>query len=132
MDPQAGTRKTPRTWDGRLSPALLAWRKTTSRLTKEPACQHFTSNTPLPTSIPGALRSGASPSSGGSPGYASSASSGPVGDLNYVVIDLEFDTTSEAESFLGFLQANVWSSSANAPALIGTPRAKILELAAGQ
>ena len=56
----------------------------------------------------------------------------PVGDPNYVVIDLDFDTTSEAESFLGFLQANVWSSSANAPALIGTPQAKILELAAIQ
>jgi hypothetical protein len=56
----------------------------------------------------------------------------PVGDPNYVVIDLDFDTSSEAESFLGFLQANVWSSSANAPALIGTPQAKILELAAGQ
>ena len=54
----------------------------------------------------------------------------PVGDPNYVVIDLDFDTTSEAESFLGFLQANVWSSSANAPALIGTPQAKILEPAA--
>jgi hypothetical protein len=56
----------------------------------------------------------------------------PVGDPNYVVIDLDFDTTSEAESFLGFLQANVWSSSTNAPALIGTPQAKILELAAKQ
>ena len=56
----------------------------------------------------------------------------PVGDPNYVVIDLDFDTTSEAESFLGFLQANVWSSSANAPALIGTPQAKILEPAARQ
>lgn len=56
----------------------------------------------------------------------------PVGDPNYVVIDLDFDTTSEAEGFLGFLQANVWSSSANSPALIGTPQAKILELAATQ
>ena len=37
-----------------------------------------------------------------------------------------------AESFLGFLQANVWSSSVNAPALIGTPQAKILELATRQ
>ena len=56
----------------------------------------------------------------------------PVGDPHYVVIDLDFDTTSEAESFLGFLQANVWSSSASAPALIGSPQAKILELAATQ
>jgi len=53
----------------------------------------------------------------------------PVDDPNYVVIDLDFDTTSEAESFLGFLRANVWSSSDNAPALIGTPQTKILEIA---
>jgi hypothetical protein len=56
----------------------------------------------------------------------------PVGDPGYVVIDLDFDTTIEAESFLSFLQANVWSSSVNAPALIGTPQARILEPAAGQ
>jgi len=51
----------------------------------------------------------------------------PVDDANYVIIDLDFDTTSEAESFLGFLQANVWSSSDNSPALAGTPQTRILE-----
>jgi hypothetical protein len=56
----------------------------------------------------------------------------PVSDPNYVVIDLDFDTTSEAESFLGFLRANVWSSREDAPALVGTPQAKILEIAATQ
>jgi hypothetical protein len=56
----------------------------------------------------------------------------PVSDPSYVVIDLDFDTTSEAESFLGFLRANVWSSRDNAPALVGTPQAKILEIAATQ
>jgi len=56
----------------------------------------------------------------------------PVGDPHYVVIDLDFDTTSEAESFLGFLRANVWSSSDNAPALVGPPQAKVLEIAATQ
>jgi hypothetical protein len=56
----------------------------------------------------------------------------PVSDPNYVVIDLDFDTTSEAESFLGLLRANVWSSRDNAPALVGTPQAKILEIAATQ
>jgi hypothetical protein len=53
----------------------------------------------------------------------------PVDDPAYVVIDLDFDTTSQAEIFLGFLQANVWSSPGNAPALVGTPRTRILELA---
>jgi hypothetical protein len=56
----------------------------------------------------------------------------PVSDPHYVVIDLDFDTVSEAESFLGFLRVNVWSSSDNAPALVGTPQAKILEIAATQ
>jgi hypothetical protein len=51
----------------------------------------------------------------------------PVDDPKYVVIDLDFDTTGEAENFLGFLRANVWSSSGNAPALIGTPQTRILE-----
>ena len=52
----------------------------------------------------------------------------PVGDPRYVVIDLDFDTVSAAERFLGFLQANVWSSSENAPALAGTPQARILDV----
>jgi hypothetical protein len=53
----------------------------------------------------------------------------PVGDPKYVIIDLDFDSADEAAGFLGFLQANVWSSPGNAPALIGTPQTRILELA---
>jgi hypothetical protein len=53
----------------------------------------------------------------------------PVDDPAYVVIDLDFDTTSQAQSFLRFLQSNVWSSPGEAPALIGTPQTRILELA---
>ena len=53
----------------------------------------------------------------------------PLNDPGYVVIDLDFDTASQAESLLGFLQANVWPSPDNAPALIGTPHTRILELA---
>jgi hypothetical protein len=52
----------------------------------------------------------------------------PVNDPAYVVIDLDFDTASQAANFLGFLQANVWRSPGNAPALIGTPQTRILEL----
>jgi hypothetical protein len=52
----------------------------------------------------------------------------PLNDPAYVVIDLDFNTASQAENLLGFLQANVWSSSGNAPALIGTPQTRILEL----
>jgi hypothetical protein len=53
----------------------------------------------------------------------------PVDDSAYVVIDLDFDTTSQAQNFLGFLRANVWSTPTNAPALVGTPQTRILELA---
>ncbi|MFJ6610501.1 hypothetical protein ACIQPT_09485 [Streptomyces sp. NPDC091289] len=51
----------------------------------------------------------------------------PVDDPRYVVVDLDFETVTEAEKFLGFLRTKVWSSSENAPALVGTPQTKILE-----
>lgn len=50
----------------------------------------------------------------------------PVDDPHYVVIDLDFDTVEEARGFLELLRTKVWSSSANAPALVGTPRTSIL------
>ncbi len=56
----------------------------------------------------------------------------PVDDPKYVVIDLDFATTGEAERFLTFLQERVWSSPENAPALAGLPQTKILEPAADQ
>lgn len=56
----------------------------------------------------------------------------PVDDPAYVVIDLDFDTTGEAQKFLQFLQQQVWPSRENAPALIGTPHTKILESADNQ
>lgn len=54
----------------------------------------------------------------------------PVDDPNYVVLDLDFDTPDDAGRFLGFLEANVWSSAKNAPALVGAPQTKILQEAA--
>jgi hypothetical protein len=56
----------------------------------------------------------------------------PVDDPKYVVIDLDFDTTGEAERFLTFLREKVWSSRENAPALAGPPQTKILEPVANQ
>jgi hypothetical protein len=55
----------------------------------------------------------------------------PVDQPKYVVVELDFDTATEAEGFLRFLRANVWSSPASAPALVGTPRTMILEPADG-
>ena len=52
----------------------------------------------------------------------------PVDDPKYVLLDLEFDTRRQAESFAGFLQHRVWSSPASSPALAGRPRTSILEL----
>jgi hypothetical protein len=52
----------------------------------------------------------------------------PVDDPNYVIVDLDFDTARAAQTFLDFLQANVWASPENAPALVGHAQAKILEV----
>ncbi len=51
----------------------------------------------------------------------------PVDDPRFVVIDLDFESTGDAEAFLELLHTKVWASSENAPALIGTPHTKILE-----
>jgi hypothetical protein len=51
----------------------------------------------------------------------------PVDDVRYVVIDLDFGTVEQAQRFLAFLREQVWSSPANAPALVGTPQTRILE-----
>jgi hypothetical protein len=52
-----------------------------------------------------------------------------VDDPCFLVIDLAFDSTGEAERFLAFLQTKVWASAQNAPALAGTPQTRILEAA---
>jgi hypothetical protein len=51
----------------------------------------------------------------------------PVDDPRYVVIDLDFATTGEAKRFLAFLREQVWASRDSSPALVGEPRATILE-----
>jgi hypothetical protein len=51
----------------------------------------------------------------------------PIDDPRYIVIDLDFATTDEAQRFLAFLHERVWSSRENAPALAGRPQTKILE-----
>ena len=51
----------------------------------------------------------------------------PVDDPRYVVVDLDFTTVDEARAFLAFLREKVWSTPANAPALVGAPVTRILE-----
>ncbi len=52
----------------------------------------------------------------------------PTDDPNYVVIELGFDSPSQAESFLGWLRREVWSSREAAPALMGEPQTRIGEV----
>ena len=52
----------------------------------------------------------------------------PTDDPCYVLIELDFGTHDEASTFLEFLTTRVWSSPANAPALVGSPKTAILDL----
>ena len=52
----------------------------------------------------------------------------PTEDPDYVVIELEFGSASEAESFLGWLRREVWSSREAAPALMGEPQTRVVEV----
>ena len=51
----------------------------------------------------------------------------PVDDPAYVMIDLDFDTIDEAEAFIGVMR-KVWQSPQAAPALLGSPQARIVEV----
>ena len=50
----------------------------------------------------------------------------PLDDPNYILIDLDFDTSQEAERFLDVMR-RIWQSPQAAPALRGAPRARIAE-----
>jgi hypothetical protein len=54
----------------------------------------------------------------------------PVDDPKFVVIDLDFDSAGEAQSFRGFLTTQVWANPENSPGLAGTPQTMILEAVA--
>jgi hypothetical protein len=50
----------------------------------------------------------------------------PIDDPNYVAVDLEFDDAAKARAFREALY-QLWRSPAAAPALMGEPRARIVE-----
>lgn len=54
----------------------------------------------------------------------------PIDDDHYVVVDLQFDTVTEAEKFREFLHTVVWATPENSPALVGTPQTRILHTVA--
>lgn len=51
----------------------------------------------------------------------------PVDDPRFVVVDLDFDSTDEAQAFLSFLSTRVWASPETSPGLAGTPETMILQ-----
>jgi hypothetical protein len=52
----------------------------------------------------------------------------PTDDPKYLMLDLEFGTTGQAEAFATFLRQHVWSSPASSPALAGPAQTRILDL----
>ena len=50
-----------------------------------------------------------------------------IDNPNYIMVDLEFDSSSEAEAVLAALWRNVWGSQQAASALLGSPQARIVE-----
>ena len=52
----------------------------------------------------------------------------PVDDPQYLMLDLEFDSPGQAQTFADFLRQHVWSSPASSPGLAGAPQTRILDL----
>lgn len=50
----------------------------------------------------------------------------PLDDPGYVVLQLDFGSPEQATAFRGFLETQVWSTPANSPGLVGSPRAVVL------
>ncbi len=53
----------------------------------------------------------------------------PIDDPHYVLIDLEFANVEAARRFQQFLETEVWSNPTNSPALDGSPRSRIADIA---
>jgi hypothetical protein len=52
----------------------------------------------------------------------------PVEDQRYIVVELDFERREQAEAFLAKLREDVWNSPGVAPALAGSPQARVIEL----
>lgn len=50
----------------------------------------------------------------------------PLDDDRYVLVELDFEQAQSAEGFLGFLRTTVWATPTASPALVGSPRTRIL------
>ena len=56
----------------------------------------------------------------------------PVDDAHHVVVELDFDRSEDAASFLDKLERTVWNSAATSPALNGAPKTRIVDLVANE
>ena len=54
----------------------------------------------------------------------------PIDDDKYIYVQLDFDDVPAAEAFLAFLERVVWTSSGASPALVGSPRGRVLSAVA--
>lgn len=51
-----------------------------------------------------------------------------VDEPNSVMLDLDFDSTEQAQGFLEFMRTEVWPSPEKAPAKVGTAQTRIIEM----
>ena len=52
----------------------------------------------------------------------------PADDLHCVMLDAEFDTGEEAQAFLDTMRTRVWPDPEKAPAKVGVPKTRIVEM----
>ena len=52
----------------------------------------------------------------------------PTDDEKSVMLDADFDSTQEAEAFLDIMRTRVWPDPEKAPAKVGTPQTRIVEM----
>jgi hypothetical protein len=50
----------------------------------------------------------------------------PYDDPTYIVLQLDFSTVEQAQTFRQMLETRVWAVPANSPGLAGSPRARVL------
>ena len=52
----------------------------------------------------------------------------PTDDSSCVMLDADFDSAKEAQAFLDIMRRDVWPDPEKAPAKIGTPQTRIVEM----
>ncbi len=52
----------------------------------------------------------------------------PTDDPGCVMLDADFDTTEQAQAFLDIMRTRVWPDSTKAPAKVGAPQTRIVEM----